>query len=50
VFRKKKEGGVRRGRGRRKAVTAKVKVAGVGASYTKAKELDGPLRLGVRVW
>jgi hypothetical protein len=34
---------IRFGRGRREAVTTKVKVAGVSASSIKAKELDGPL-------
>jgi hypothetical protein len=35
------ESGIRRGRGRREAVTAKVKVAGVSTSNIKAQELDG---------
>jgi hypothetical protein len=34
------ESGIRRGRGRREAVTTKVKVAGVSMGNIKAKELD----------
>jgi hypothetical protein len=43
------ESGIRRGRGTREAVTAKVKVAGISRSNVKAEELDSPLagRAGV---
>jgi hypothetical protein len=40
---------IRWSRGAREAIATSVKVAGIGTSNIKAKELDSPLA-GVRVW